>query len=212
MDRRERYPNVYSYTQAQIDTALAQTWVALPGIVQSFDAADCTAAVQIAILMQRRDKNNDWQNITPSPVVPKALVQFPGNHDYVFTFPLKPGDEGLLIFCDRCIDAFWQSGGVQPQLDTRQHDLTDGIFIPGIRSVPNVPANINSSAAELRTFSGNTKITFSDAGGIILTGPVTCTSTLTAASKITAGYGGAGSVTLQQHTHASNGAPPTAGT
>jgi hypothetical protein len=198
--------------QAQIDTALAQTWVALPGIVESFNAADCTAAVQIAILMQSRDKNSDWKNITPSPVVPKALVQFPGNHDYMFTFPLKTGDEGLLIFCDRCIDAFWQSGGVQPQAEIRAHDLTDGIFIPGIRSIPNVPTNINPSAAELRTFSGNTKIAFSDAAGIVLTGAVKCTSTLTAAAEITAGYGGADSVTLQQHTHASNGAPPTAGT
>jgi Phage protein Gp138 N-terminal domain len=206
MDRRERYTNIYSYVQAMIDTSTAQTWVALPGIVQSFNAADCTAEVQLAILMQSRDKNNNWKDVTPAPVVPKALVHFPGNHDYIFTFPIKAGDEGLLVFCDRCIDAFWQSGGVQPQLDIRQHDLTDAIFFPGIRSVGNVPANINTSAAEFRTFSGNTKITFSDAAGVAITGKLTVTG------SITAGYGGTDSVTVQQHLHPSNGSPPTPGT
>lgn len=206
MDRRERYTNIFAHIQAQIDTTLAQTFVAFPGIVQSFNASDCTAAVQLAILMQNRDGNNNWANVTPSPVIPKAVVQFPGNKNYIFTFPLQAGDEGLLVFADRCIDSWWQSSGVQPQLDIRQHDLTDAIFIPGIRSVPNVPTNINTSAAEFRTASGNTKIAFSDANGVQITGNVTITGSLTA------GYGGVDSVTLQHHTHPSNGSPPTPGT
>jgi Phage protein Gp138 N-terminal domain len=212
MDRRERYPNLYSYVQATITSALAETWVALPGILQSFNAADCTAAVQVAILMQSRDKNNEWTDITPSPTIPKAVVQFPGNKDYIFTFPLTKGDEGLLVFADRCIDAWWQNGGVRSQMDIRQHDLTDAIFIPGIRSLGNVPANINGSAAEFRTFSGNTKIAFSDAAGIVLTGNVSVTGALTATQNITAGQGGADQVTLQNHVHPSNGSPPTPGT
>ncbi len=180
--------------------------------MQSFDATDCTAQVQLAILMQSRTKDNNWVNITPSPVIPKALVMFPGNKNFVFTFPIQQGDEGLLIFCDRCIDAWHQSSGVQSQLDIRQHDLTDGIFIPGIRSVPNVPANINTTSAELRTSSGNTKISFDDVNGIVLTGNVTLTGSFTATQKITAGYGGADSVTVQQHIHPANGTPPTPGT
>ena len=212
MDRRERYSNLYARVQALIDSALVQTWVALPGIVESFNAQDCTAAVQLAILMQRRDKNNDWTDITPSPTVPKAVVQFFGNRDYIATFPLKKGDEGLLIFADRCIDAWWQNGGVARQIDIRQHDLTDAIFIPGIRSKGNVPSNINTTAAEFRTFSGNTKISFNDTDGITLTGKVNIVGPLTATQNITAGYGGADSVTLQNHVHPSNGAPPTPGT
>lgn len=206
MDRRERFTNPYASIKAMIGTELAQFWVGLPGIVQSFNAADCTAAVQIAILMQRRDKNQDWQDIKPSPIIPKAIVQFTGNHDYIFTLPIKAGDEGLLIFADRCIDAWWQSGGVQSQIDIRQHDLTDAIFIPGIRSIKNVPANINTTAAEMRTFSGNTKISFSDADGVKITGKLNVTG------EVTAGFGTADSVTLTQHTHPSNGSPATPGT
>jgi len=183
----------------------------MPGIVQSFDATDCTAAVQIAILYQNRDKNNNWQNITPSPVIPKAIVQFPGNKNFIYTFPLEAGDEGLLIFADRCVDSWWQSGGVQPQLDIRQHDLTDAIFIPGIKSKGNVPANINATSAELRTFSGNTKITFDDANGIVMTGNVKINGALTATQNITAGQGGADSVTMQNHIHSANNTVPTPG-
>lgn len=184
----------------------------MPGIVESFDATDCTAAVQIAILYQNRDQNNNWQNITPSPIIPKALVQFPGNKSFLYTFPIVKGDEGLLVFCDRCIDSFYQQGGVQPQMDIRQHDATDAIFIPGIKSIPNVPSNINTTSAELRTFSGNTKITFDDSNGIVITGNVAITGVLTATQGIAAGYGGADLVTVQNHVHPSNGSPPTPGT
>ena len=211
MDRRERYPSIYSWIQAQIDASLNQTFVSMPGIVQSFDATDCTAAVQIAILYQNRDKNNNWQNITPSPVIPKAIVQFPGNKNFIYTFPLAAGDEGLLVFADRCVDSWWQSGGVQPQLDIRQHDLTDAIFIPGIKSKGNVPANINATSAELRTFSGNTKITFDDTNGIVMTGNVKINGALTATQNITAGQGGADSVTMQNHIHSANNTVPTPG-
>jgi len=211
LDRRERYPNIYSWIQAQIDAALNQTFVSMPGIVQSFDATDCTAAVQIAVLYQNRDQNNNWQNITPSPIIPKALVQFPGNKNFLYTFPIVKGDEGLLVFCDRCIDAFYQQGGVQPQMDIRQHDITDAIFIPGIKSIPNVPSNINTTSAELRTFSGNTRITLDDTNGIVITGNATINGVLTVSQGIAAGYGGADLVTVQNHIHAANGDPPTPG-
>jgi len=213
MDRRERYVNIYSYIQQMIDTALLQTWCAMPGIVQSFNAQDCTAQVQLAIRMQNRDKNNNWTDINPSPVIPKALVCFPGNKNYIFTFPIAAGDEGLLVFADRCIDAWWQSGGVQSQLDIRNHDLTDGIFFPGVRSLPNVPNNINPSAAEFRTSSGNTKIAFSDAGGIVMTASsIAFNAPVTSTGNITAGFGTSDSVTLQGHKHTANNTPPTPGT
>src|SRR5208337_3161403 len=205
MDRRERYVNIYSYIQAMINSSLAQCWVSLPGIVQSFNAVDDTVAVQPAILMQSRDKNDNWKDITPSPVIPKAIVQFPGNHDFLFTFPLKAGDEGLIVFCDRCIDAWWQSGGIQSQLDIRQHDLTDCIFIPGIKSQGQIPAGMNLLSAELRTFSGNTRITFDDSNGITLTGNVAINGALTVTGGIQAGHGGADSVTVQNHVHPSIG-------
>jgi phage baseplate assembly protein gpV len=214
MDRRARYFDQLSWIKELIDQALAHTWVAAPGIVQSFNASDCTAAVQVAIMWQAKDKTGTWKNQCPAPIIPKALVLFPGNSDFQFTFPLKAGDEGLLVFCDRCIDAWWQQGGVQGQYDTRKHDATDGVFIPGLKSISNVPSSINSNSAELRSKSGNTKLAFDDTNGLIITtgNQVKINGNLQVTGSITAGQGGADSVGLQTHTHPSNGAPPTAGT
>ena len=56
----------------------------------------------------------------------------------MLTFPVKPGDECLLVFNERCIDGWWQSGGSSEPLDYRQHDLSDAVAIMGISSLPQV--------------------------------------------------------------------------
>jgi hypothetical protein len=81
---------------------------------------------------------------------------FPGGGNFTLTFPLIANDEGLLVFSARCIDSWWQSGGIQTQAELRMHDLSDGFFIPtGGMSQPNIPGNINATATELRTKDGN---------------------------------------------------------
>ena len=213
MDRDGRYFHLYAWVQSQIDSSLAATWVADPGVVVA-DNGDGTAQVQVAILRQARDKNNNWQDITPAALIPKAVIVYPGSDDFIFTFPLKAGMSGLLVYCDRCVDAWWQSGGVQSQLEPRVHDATDACFIPGLKWKGKTPANINQNSAELRSFSGDTKITFDDTNGIVLTTPnnVKINGNLQVTGSITGGQGGADQVGLQTHIHASNGTPPTAGT
>jgi hypothetical protein len=213
MDRSSRYFHLYDYIQNMINSSLAETWVADPGIVVS-DNGDGTAQVQVAILRQAKDKNNAWKDITPSALIPKAVIVYPGNDDFIFTFPLKAGMSGLLVYCDRCIDAWYQSGGVQSQLDIRQHDATDACFIPGLKWKGKTPANINQNSAELRTFSGNTKITFDDSNGIVLTTPnqVKINGNLQVTGSVISGYGGIDQIGVQTHTHASNGVAPTPGT
>jgi hypothetical protein len=214
MDRRGRFQDEISWMRELIDTALTHTWVAAPGIVKSFSPSDCTASVQVAVIWQARDKTGIWKNQSSAPIIPKALVLFPGNSSFQFTFPLKAGDEGLLVFCDRCIDSWWKQGGVQGQYDIRKHDATDGVFIPGLKSVPNVPSNINSNSAELRSNSGNTKIAFDDTNGIVITtgSQVKINGNLQVTGSITTGQGGPDSVGLQTHTHPADGSPPTPGT
>jgi protein gp138 len=214
MDRRGRFQDEISWMRELIDTSLTHTWVAAPGIVKSFSPSDCTASVQVAIMWQARDKTGVWKDQSPAPIIPKALVLFPGNNGFQFTFPLKAGDEGLLVFCDRCIDSWWKQGGVQGQYDIRKHDATDGVFIPGLKSVPNVPSSINSNSAELRSNSGNTKIAFNDTDGIIITtgNKVKINGDLQVSGTIISGYGGSDQVGLQTHIHPSNGSAPTPGT
>ena len=61
---------------------------------------------------------------------------FPGGGGWSITFPVSKGDEALVVFASRCIDDWWQSGGVGIQPDLRMHDLSDGFAIIGPRSQP----------------------------------------------------------------------------
>ena len=105
------------------------------------------------------------------PVLINVPVQFPSGGGYTLTYPLKDGDPGLIVFSDRCIDNFKLSGGgVQNQAVRRAHDLSDGIFIPGVHPSQAAVTGFNTSAVELRTASGDTKISIEDSGKVTVKG------------------------------------------
>jgi hypothetical protein len=130
----------------------SQVWTSMPAILQKVDFAKKTCQAQPAIKAQVRDENGNvaWVQL---PLLVDCPIQFPGGGGYDITFPLKQGDEGLVVFSARCIDAWWQNGGIQAQAELRMHDLSDGFFIPGISSVPNVQADAPISGAEFQARS-----------------------------------------------------------
>ena len=109
--------------------------VAAPGIIRAYNAGTNTATVQLAI----REKVSQMDGTTADTDLPLLLdcpVMMPRGGGYALTFPVAAGDECLVIFADSCIDAWWQSGGIQNQLEKRRHDLSDGIVVPGLWSLP----------------------------------------------------------------------------
>lgn len=74
----------------------------------------------------------------------------------------KAGDECLVIFADRCIDFWWQNGGVQEPVDDRVHDLSDAFCIVGPQSQSQSQSQaqkisgISTGAAQLRSDDGST--------------------------------------------------------
>ncbi|STF64297.1 putative phage related protein [Escherichia coli] len=60
------------------------------------------------------------------------------------------------IFADRCIDFWWQSGGIQETVDDRMHDLSDAFCIVGPQSQARRISGINTSATQLRSDDGST--------------------------------------------------------
>ncbi|MBC8950264.1 Gp138 family membrane-puncturing spike protein [Xenorhabdus sp. TS4] len=128
-------------------------YVALPCIIQSFNADAVTVTAQPSI----RWAVTNSDGITESVVLPLLVdvpVIFPRGGGVTLTFPIKSGDECLVIFADRCIDYWWQSGGVQEPVDPRQHNLSDGFAIVGPQSQARKISNISTSAAQLRTDDG----------------------------------------------------------
>lgn len=225
MDRRERIqgrPIVAQ--QAALRGLQATIWTALPGIVQSWDSTKLTVSVQPAIQAQVRDQAGAMSWVT-LPICADVPIQYPFGGGFGFTFPLEAGDEGIVIFSSRCIDAWWQQGGVQSQAELRMHNLSDGMFVPGVFSQPRVLENVSENSCQVRTEDGTIYVEVSAAGiklkgnvevtgtlttkAINATGTVAVTGAITATTDITAGLGGANQIGLRTHKHTSFGTPTT---
>jgi hypothetical protein len=136
-----------------LDGHQAQVWTALPGIIESFDTDAVTCVVQPAIKAEVRapDGSTQWVAL---PLLLDCPVVFPRGGGCTLTFPVAQGDECLVVFASRCIDAWWTAGGVQTQAEFRMHDLSDGFALPGPFSQATKIANISTSAAQLRSNDG----------------------------------------------------------
>lgn len=140
--------------------------VAMPGVVNSFDPVAQTAVIQPLIQEEIRDNstlNTYWTNL---PLLLDCPVAFPRGGGFSFTLPLQPGDEGLVVFADMCIDQWFSNAGSpaapQPQAEKRRHDLSDGIFFPGIYNQSRTLPNFSTTAMQLRNDAGTTYISLSN--------------------------------------------------
>ncbi|CAH5876817.1 Gp138 family membrane-puncturing spike protein [Klebsiella pneumoniae] len=128
--------------------------VSMPGIIQSFDPDAVTAVVQPAIKGAEQDESGAEVSVN-LPLLVDVPVIFPRGGGCTLTFPVKAGDECLVIFADRCIDFWWQSGGIQEPVDERMHDLSDAFCIVGPQSQAKKIGGISTTAAQLRTDDGS---------------------------------------------------------
>jgi hypothetical protein len=176
--------------------------VALPGIIQSFNPATVTAEIQPSIQYTHID--NDGTVIQKDyPLLVDVPVIFPRGGGCTLTFPVRKGDECLVVFADRCIDFWWQSGDVQKSGDPRMHDLSDGFAIVGPMSQRYKIGNISTSAAQLRTDDGSAFIELAAGGAVTITspqvtinGPVQVNGTITSTGDQTAA-----GISQVNHTH-----------
>ena len=181
-----------------ITAARMDMHTAMPGIIQSFDPARMTCTVQPAIRSAIVAPNGRAE-AADLPLLVDCPVVFPGGGGYILTYPLKAGDEALIVIAERCIDAWWQSGGVQAAAEYRLQDLSDGFVIPGPRSQPHVVAGgVGMTGAELRTDTGTTVLRLKGtAVELIAPGGVTLdTPTLTVTGDVISG-----GKSYLQHTH-----------
>lgn len=193
-----------------LDGRQAKTWTAGPGIIQSFDPVAITCAVQMATQMKVFKQDGTWSWVS-LPLLTDVPVCFPGGGGFTLTFPVAAGDEALIVFAQRCIDAWWQNGGVQPQAEFRMHDLSDGFALPGVRSQPRVIPSVSTNSVQLRSDDGLAYVELAGGhvcnvrapGGIDLNGVtidaagnLASPSTISAVTQVTAA-----GVNLKDHDH-----------
>jgi hypothetical protein len=135
----------------------AQVWTALPAIIYSFNPGAMTCVAQPAIKAQVRapDGSTQWVAL---PLLLDCPVIFPRGGGCTLTFPIAAGDECLVIFASRCIDAWWTAGGIQVQSELRMHDLSDGFALPGPFSQATKISGISTNSVQLRSNDASTYI------------------------------------------------------
>lgn len=138
MDRRERYSNPSEIFRLAVQENQTLIWTALPGIIAKFPGSAggaMTVDVQPTINGLEIDTrgNKSWVQM---PVLLDCPIAWQGGGGVTATFPIALGDECLVVFSSRCIDAWWKQGGIQNQAELRMHNLSDGFALVGLRSLP----------------------------------------------------------------------------
>lgn len=197
MEQRERIDNVEEALRIAVEGRIANLWTALPGIITQVNLAKMTVQVKPTIQARVRlsDGTYEWVSL---PVLLDCPLVFPCGGSFALTLPVAVGDETLVVFASRCIDSWWQSGGVQIPPELRLHSLSDGFAIPGPRSVPNAIPGISSDTVQLRTKDGTAYIELTAGGAVNIVAPggVNITGAVVASEEGT--FNG---IEVSQHVH-----------
>jgi hypothetical protein len=210
MDRRERYANEEETLRIAMGALQSRLWTALPGIVQSYNPAKMTVEVLPTINAKVRKVDGTFGSLQ-MPLLLDCPVLWQGGGGATYTFPIQKGDECLVVFASRCIDAWWSSGAALDPPEVRMHNLSDGFAIVGVRSLPRAytpPAG----KAQLQSDDGSTFVQLDPAGkAVAITAPnginlngvtidssgnVNCPATVTATTDVIGG-----GKHLKTHTH-----------
>lgn len=141
-----------------IDAAQSILQTCMPGIIKEVDLERMTVTVQPAIQAHARQADGGLE-LLDFPLLRDVPLHFPSGGGCTLTFPVKAGDECLLVFSSRCIDLWWQNGGVQAPFEVRRHDLSDAFALVGVRSQPRVISGISADSVQLRSDDGASSIT-----------------------------------------------------
>ena len=149
------------------------------GIVQEFYPDDLTVQVQIAGKRTIGLNPDGTQKVRDyAPIYAKICYCNP-----FITYPIKKGDECVLLFADREIENWFINGDINPEGYSRMHDLTDAVALFGVRSLPNM---IQVLTDALHLYYGGSDIQIKDSEinitspSILVTGNTTQTGNITA--------------------------------
>ena len=172
-----RFASEYYQQREMMERAMSRINTCMPGEIVSFNSGTQTAIVQPCIQQKRIDNGAVvFQNL---PQVINVPVVFPVAGGFALTFPVAPGDPCLLVFAQRSIDNWIDSGSDQPPEQdipgARHHDLTDAFAIIGTVPNPNSISAWSGSGAELRNRERDNRVTVKNDKIEIVSGAATIT-------------------------------------
>lgn len=171
MTTQNENPTFPEVIRDAIRSELLDLHVSLPARIESYDPL--TQKAKIKPLLKKK-----YLGASPGkvdlPVISNVPVQWPSSSagKTFIHLPLKKGDIGIALFCERSLDKYLSSQGevVSPE-DPRIHDISDAFFIPGARPFPLALTNVNDSDIIIQNdvfrieLSPEGKISLTGAGG-----------------------------------------------
>lgn len=176
-------PELEDVIKEAIQSNLMDLRVAMPCRVEKYNKD--RQEVDVQPLIKKKYRKDD--EVASLPIIPSVPVHFPsadGGNAYI-SLPIKAtiperrdpetgeiilGDLGFVIVCDRSIEK-WKSSETGKEVlpeDVRIHNLTDAIFIPGLRPFQNALTGV--SADDIIIVNSDSKIQLSPKGDIIIEG------------------------------------------
>jgi len=111
--------------------------VSIPGRVTKYDKSTQKASIAPLLKKKFNDINATLADLPILNNVPVLQMQCNIRNTFVY-MPIKVGDLGMIMFCDRSIDNYLSSVPQEGEIksvfhnDHRNHSLSDAWFIPGI--------------------------------------------------------------------------------
>ncbi len=153
MDLRYRFDDDTELHETIRDAVLSGLHIAIP-VGVSEDSKDGHTVKLKALVKAVRKKPDGSEELVEMPAFSDVPIQFAAGGGMTATFPIKSGEEGVMLMTSRGFDAWHQQGGTQPAIDARRNSLSDGIFIPGIRSGKRKLQNYSTESAQMRSDDG----------------------------------------------------------
>jgi hypothetical protein len=157
MNRDELLDDPEEALRLALDNAQGKIWTAIPAIVKAVDLSRQTVSAQPSIQGSITNAAGVRQYVN-LPLLVDVLIVWPRAGGFALTFPIKVDDEVLIVFASRCIDSWWQSGGVGVPAEARMHDLSDGFAILAPTSQPKKLSGVSSTNVQLRNDAGSTYV------------------------------------------------------
>lgn len=155
-----RNPTLGQVINRAVKLGAIQLRVSMPGQVVHFDAETNTVDVQ-PLLPETRHNDDDTYTTYKLPTIYTVPVQFYGDASNAITVPVEEGTECLLVFSDRSLDTWFNTGEVQDPNDLRRHDMSDAVAIIGIRNKQAAWPEVDTSRMAMGKLGGP-KVAFSD--------------------------------------------------
>lgn len=157
MNREERLDDPEESLRLAMESQQAQIWTALPGVVAAVNLASQTLSVQPTVQGSVASPDGAKQLVN-LPLLVDVPIVWPRAGGFALTFPITAGDEVLVVFASRCIDSWWQSGGIGAPAEARMHDLSDGFAVLAPTSQPKKLSGVSSTNVQLRDEAGTTYV------------------------------------------------------